>query len=1037
MTPSGKRGGGTCGAEIASGAVPSDERLSAPKPALTMAPQPQISWRLRPERKLVTILFADIKGSTELIAGLDPEQADELLMHAIDLMIQAVHRFGGTVNRIAGDGIMAMFGAPVAEEYHALQACHAALAILADMRQQRSNGLASMPVRIGLHSGEAVVRNTVTDTSSHYDALGETVHIAARMEQNAEPDSVLITAETRRLAGEHVEARALGATSIKGLAGPLQVFELLRAFPSAARRPHTRPGGGLTRFVNRVAELELLRGAAATGGIVALVGDAGCGKSRLVQEFIATLEPGEWCVCRGHAMPFGNVGYRIVIDLIHDHFGIMPGDSIETLRQKIIDGTQQLLGETVPEARQALLALCDQTTAEPAWQALEPAERRRRVETAVANLFRAIARRQRLLLVLEDLHWIDGDSGDLLNLLAELARSERILIVATARPDSALEWLQRGHGTICPVEPLNDEMAQELVRSLVLPGPESASLERQLVSRTRGNPLFIEECLSSLADTGALEAEQSSYRLVGAVRDVELPASLRVLLTSRVDRVPALEKDVLQAASVVGHVVPTDLVELIVPTEPERLREALESLHARGFLTPSDGASDGSSFDFRHAMTREAVYSDMLLRNRRDLHARTLAAIEQRYEDRIIEYVESLAEHASRAEAWDKAADYYRRSARKAIFRNSNSEAARFLQQALDALSRCPDSEENRATQVDVRLEMRYPLFKLGRTEEVADHLGRAAPLALQLHDNRRLALLYTYESHVRWLFGETDAALAAARQAMEAAAATGDRALQVRARFQEGLVRMTRAEYPAAIEAIGGVLDYARAKYEAGSYPDAAMAVTAQCYLARIHADTGMFDVAQRHLDGANALAAEIDDAFSWQFVPIAEGYLNLCRGDAAASIPSFERARGTAVAADARLMVPVPTGFLGMAYAAIGRDKEAIERLTDAIADADAMKHRAGQSIRLAALARAYLAEGEVDAAFSNAVAAADMARAQVEPNGEALALRVIGEARLMRDPPNRDAAKGAIAQALHIAKAHGLAPLAEDCRRRLSQL
>lgn len=1037
MTPPGNQVSETCGADVASDATGADANPSAARPGPPIAPQPQMSWRLRPERKLVTILFADIKGSTELIAGLDPEQADELLMHAIDLMINAVHRFGGTVNRIAGDGIMAMFGAPVAEEYHALQACHAAMAILADMRQHSRPGPLPLQVRIGLHSGEVVVRNTVTDTSSHYDALGETVHIAARMEQNAEPDSALMTAETLRLAGDHVEARALGPTAIKGLAQPLEVFELLRALPAAARRPRARPGGGLTRFVNRVAELELLHNAASTGGIVALVGDAGCGKSRLVQQFIGTLEPTEWCVCRGHALPFGNVGYRIVIDLIHDYFHILPVDSSETLRQKIADGAEQVLGAAAPEVRQALLALCDQAAAEPAWLALEPAERRRRVETAVRTLFREISRRQRLLLVLEDLHWIDVDSGDLLNLLVDLVRGERILVLGTARPDSPLQWLQHGHCTICPVEPLADDMAQQLVRSLVLPGPEIASLERQLISRTRGNPLFIEECLSSLAETGALAAEQTSYRLVGAVQDMELPASLRVLLTSRVDRVPALEKDVLQAASVVGHVVPTDLIELIVPIAPEQLHEALESLHAKGFLTPTDGVSDSLSYDFRHAMTREAVYSDMLLRNRRDLHARALGAIEQRYHDRITEYVESLAEHASRAEAWDKAADYYRRSARKAIFRNSNSEGARFLQQALDALSRCPDTSENRATQVDVRLEMRYPLFKLGRTEEVADHLSRAAPLALQLHDNRRLALLYTYESHIRWLFGESDAALAAARQAMEAATATGDRALQVRARFQEGLVRMTRAEYPAAIEAIGGVLDYARSKYEAGSYPDAAMAVTAQCYLARIHADVGMFDAAQRYLDAASTLATEIDDAFSWQFVPTAAGYLSLCRGDAEAAIPSFERARGIAVAADARLMVPVPTSFLGMAYASMGRTKEAIERLTDAIADADAMKHNAGQPARLAALARAYLAEGQAEAAFSNAVAAAEMARAQVEPNGEATALRVMGEAWLLRDPPDPTAARRTIAQALDIAEAHGLAPLAEDCRRRLGRL
>jgi tetratricopeptide (TPR) repeat protein len=521
------------------------------------------------------------------------------------------------------------------------------------------------------------------------------------------------------------------------------------------------------------------------------------------------------------------------------------------------------------------------------------------------------------------------------------------------------------------------------------------------------------------------------------VKDVELPASLRVLLTSRVDRVPELEKDVLRAASVVGHVIPTDLIELMVPMEADELHDALERLHDRGFLIRSDGAADGSSYDFRHAMTREAVYSDMLVRDRKELHGRVMTAIEQRYEDRISQHIENLAEHAIRAEAWQKAADYCRRSAKKTTFRNSNNEAVRFLEQALDALSRSPDDAASRAALVDVRLEMRFPLFKLGRTSEVADQLGRAEKLAVQLSDHRRLALLYTYESHIRWLFGQSDAALAAARRAEDAASAIDDRALRARARFQEGLVLMTRGDYPAAIDAIAGVLQHATAEYEAGSYPDAALAVTAQCYLSRIHAELGRFEQAQRYLDASLELANKIDNAFSSQFVAIAAGYLSLCRGEAGAAIASFEQARDIAIAADARLMVPVPTGFLGMAYAATGRTKDAIESLKHAVSDADAMNHRAGQPARLAALARAYLAEGELGAAVSNAAAAANMARVQVEPNGEAAALRVLGETWLAQTPPDRDAARRSFERARRIAEEHRLAPLANDCRQRLVQL
>jgi tetratricopeptide (TPR) repeat protein len=575
------------------------------------------------------------------------------------------------------------------------------------------------------------------------------------------------------------------------------------------------------------------------------------------------------------------------------------------------------------------------------------------------------------------------------------------------------------------------------VRSLILPGPNIEALERHLVARTKGNPLFIEECLSSLADTGALEQEQSAYRLVGSVSDIELPVTLRALLTSRVDRLPEIEKGVLQAASVVGPVVPTELVGLIVTIAPDRLRSALQRLHEGGFLTPSETATDGSSYDFRHALTREAVYADMLIRSRRDLHARVLTAIEQHYQDRIAEHVEALAEHAIHAENWQKAADYCRQSARKATFRNSNGEAVRFLEQALGALARLPDGGETRGAQIDVHLEMRFPLFKLGRTDEVAQHLGSAAPLASTLQDHRRLALLHTYESHIRWLFGESDAALDAAREAIAAAGAIPDRALEARARFQEGLIWMTRGAYPRAIEAIAGVLDYAEVEYKAGSYPDAAIAVTAQTYLSRIDAELGKFDSAQHHLDAAHALAEEIDNTFSRLFVATADGFLCLCRGDAEAAIPLFERARGIAVAADSRLMIPVPTGFLGMAYAAVGRTEDALHRLNDAIADADSMDHRAGQPIRLAALARACLASGDIAAARRHAKAAAQMARVQIEPNGEAAALRAMGEAWLAGTDADVDAARQSIAEALRIADAHGLSPLAGECRALMSRI
>ena len=523
---------------------------------------------LEGERKQVTVLFADIKDSTELIRDLDPEAAQQLLDPVLRHMMDAVHRYEGTVNQVLGDGIMALFGAPIAHEDHALRACYAAWAMQAAMRQytdevRRAQGL-ELRIRVGLNSGEVVVRAIGNDLHMDYSAAGQTTHLAARMEQIATPGSILLTAATLRLVEGLVRVRALGPMPVKGLPDPVAVFELVGA-SAVRRRLQAAVARGLTRFAGRESELAALqqaleRAQAGHGQVVAVVGEAGVGKSRLAYECVHLHRTQGWRVLESTSVSYGKATpYFPVIELLKRYVHVEDGDEPGTVRAKVT-GHILTLDEALQEAIPALLALLDALPADSPFLMLDPPQRRQRTLAALKRVLLRESQVQPLLLIFEDLHWIDSETQALLDSLADSLPTARLLLLVNYRPEYQHGWGSKTSYTQLQLDPLPPTSAEALLQALVGADPSLAPLTRLLIARTEGNPFFLEESVRTLVETGVLVGQPGAYRLDAPLPTIQVPATVQAVLAARTDRLPPEENRLLHTAAVIGTEVTLPLL---------------------------------------------------------------------------------------------------------------------------------------------------------------------------------------------------------------------------------------------------------------------------------------------------------------------------------------------------------------------------------------------------------------------------------------------------------------------------------------------
>ena len=750
---------------------------------------------LEGERKQVTVLFADLKGSMELLADRDPEDARAILDPVLERMMAAVHRYEGTVNQVMGDGIMALFGAPIAHEDHAVRACYAALAMQASVKQyagavQRTKGV-PIHIRVGLNSGEVVVRAIGSDLHMDYTAVGQTTHLAARMEQMAMPGSILITPEVLRLAEGYVQVNALGPVPVKGLHAPLEVYEVL-ATGVVRSRLQAAAVRGLAPFVGRDRELTQLHQAlewagSGHGQLVAVVGEPGVGKSRLVEECLHAPRTQGWLVLESRALSYGQATpYLPVIDLLKDYCGIDASDDPPRRREKVL-GTVVGLDEALEPILPPLLALLDVPVDEADWQRLDPPQRRQRTLEALKRLLLRASQRQPLLVIFEDLHWIDAETQAFLDSLVESLPTARLLLLVNYRPEYQHGWGGKTYYTQVRLDPLPPERADELLQALLGDDTQLHPLKRLLIERTEGNPFFLEESVRTLVETHVLVGERGAYRVAQALPTIQVPATVQAVLAARIDRLPPEEKRLLQTAAVIGTEVPFPLLQAIAELPEATLHRGLAHLQAAEFLYETRLFPD-HEYTFKHALTHEVAYGSLLQERRRVLHARLVEALEALAPERVAEQVERLAHHALRGEVWDKAVTYCQQAGARAEDRAAPREAVAAFEQALQALAHLPEHGDTRVLALELRLALAPSLNQLGEYGRYLALLGEAEVLARALDDRSRLGQVLASMARVLAMTGDHDGAMAVGQQALALAVAAR------RERFAGGSIRVPGA---------------------------------------------------------------------------------------------------------------------------------------------------------------------------------------------------------------------------------------------------
>jgi class 3 adenylate cyclase/tetratricopeptide (TPR) repeat protein len=699
------------------------------------------------------VLFADLKGSMELLSDRDPEEARKILDPVLAHMMDAVHRYEGTVNQVMGDGIMALFGAPLAHEDHAVRACYAALRMHDSIRGytaelRRTHGV-EVQMRVGLNSGDVVVRSIGSDLRMDYTAVGQTTHLAARMEQLATPGTTRLTADTFALAEGFVQARSLGPVPIKGIAEPVDVFELVSA-GSARTRLQAAQARGFTPFVGRGVEMEQLRQSAeqarkGQGQLVAVVGEAGVGKSRLFHEFLRSHHTQGCLALEACSVSYGKAtAFLPLADLLRSYFRIGDRDDARVIRAKVT-GTVLTLDRTLEETAPALLWILDALDPNDSSLVQDPLHRRRHAVESVKRLLLRESRVQPLVLVFEDLHWVDAETQVVLDSIVEGLPTAPILLAVNYRPEYRHRWSNKTYYRQLRVDPLAPARADELLDTLLGHDGSVAALKTVLIARTEGNPLFLEESVRTLAETRVLAGEPGAYRLVGSVERVHVPATVQAILAARVDRLRPELKRLLQAASVIGKDVPLALLEAIADTPDDELRQALAELQAAEFLYEARLFPD-LEYTFKHALTHEVTYGSVLAERRRVLHDAIVGAIERIHADRLAEHGELLAHHAVRAGGGARALRYLRQAGQKAVARSASRQAVAFFAEALRILEELGDTEENLSEALDICIAMGASQITVdGATApQVAVTYRRALDLVERLGDtSRRFPVLW------------------------------------------------------------------------------------------------------------------------------------------------------------------------------------------------------------------------------------------------------------------------------------------------------
>ena len=880
---------------------------------------------LEGERKQVTVLFVDVSGFTSLSERLDPEVVHAMMTRAFELMLEEVHSYEGTVNQFLGDGIMALFGAPIAHEDHAQRAVHAALGIRRSLENyqneiQERRGI-SLRVRQGINTGLVVVGSIGTDLRMDYTAVGDTTNVAARMQQVADSGRIVVAEAAHRLVDGYFHTRPLGALSVKGKTDPVQAWEVI-----AARTPRTRldveTERGLTPFVGRDEELRALtecldKVKAGHGQVVFIVGEPGIGKSRFLLEFRRRIgEEATWI--EGRSMSFGrSIAFHPLIDLLRRTFRIEEADTETVIVEKIERGVLRL-GEDLRSTLPYLRYLLAVDPGDPAVLGLEPQLRRAEVFDAVRRLLLGAAEVRPQVVVFEDIHWSDQATEEFLALMADIITTSRVLMILTSRPGYAAPLGDRSYSTRLALNSLSGAASVQMAQGMLAVAQMPDELQTLIVRKAEGNPFFVEEVVKSLQEIGALRGDNDRYVLTQPLTDLVVPDTIQDVVMARIDRLAEAPKRTLQLASVIGREFTRRLLDRIAnvrgPTE-QLLRElkAIELIYEKRLFPEL-------AYMFKHALTHDVAYNSLLIQRRKELHGVIAGAIEELYADRLADQYEVLGHHFSKAEDWPRALVYLIKAAEKAAQGFANQGALALYQQALDAAGHLGEAAPVQALLAihQGRADIYMVTSDFVRAHDAGEQV---LDLARRMEDQATTATALAGMALVSFLGHAFDRALVQARETITVATRANVGPALARAHLATGWVHTVHGRLEEADQELGQALLVSRG---GGDPFHHALSIGLTGELKNFRGE--LVEASRLQSEGLR-IAREHNLVFPMLFGLFAEGITRTGMGDYTAARSLLEEGRTLAVKVGDEIWLHRILNCLGWYYIELGDLKRATE--------------------------------------------------------------------------------------------------------------
>ncbi len=953
------------------------------------------------ERKIVTVMFADVANSTAMFEKLDPEAVHEIMDRCFRLLIDEVHRYEGTINQFLGDGVMALFGAPIAHEDHAQRACHAALAIqkaLATYGEGLKNRYGiDFKMRMGLNSGAVVVGSVGDDLRMDYTAKGDTVNLAARMESSAGPGVIFVSKYLYRQAKEFFEFDPIGEICVKGKEEPVEAYRLVKP-TEVETRIAASAARGLTTFVGRSREVGVLleafeKARSGDGQVVGVVGEAGVGKSRLLLEFRNLLAKDEYTYFEGRCIHYGgSMAYLPILDVLRSFVGVKGGEQEQVIKQKLQERVFDL-GGNLTHAIPSLQELLSLTVDDEEYVSLEPVQKKERTFESIRDLLIRISQVRPLVLAVEDLHWIDNTTEEFLSYLIGWLQKSRILLILLYRPEYTHQWGSKSYYSKIGVGQLSPSTSTELIGWILQDGEVAPELREMILGRAAGNPLYLEELTHSLLENGSIQKEDDHFVLARDASSLDVPDTIQGIIAARMDRLEDSLKRIMQVAAVIGREFAFRVLEIIIEMK-EDIKSGLINLQGLEFIYEKSLYPE-LEYIFKHALTQEVAYNSLLLTRRKEIHEQIGRAIENIYSERLEEFYEMLAYHYSKSDNGMKAYKYLKLSARKAFEREALWEAFRLYRDAADTLSQFPETLENKRELAQILLSMTAPIRMLGYPEDSVKYFQQCENAAKEINDKRTNANILSLMGFYHHVKGDPGVGTVCLENAFREAQKFEDVALIVGIGYDLVVSYLCRREWHSCLTAADRVLPViAQAHWEREAFerPTKVYPIT-QALKGHAMAYLGDFTGGESFLAEGLSFATELNHIYTTAHIAMLYGCSCGLKGDAQGCLHYNQQAAHSLEQIKSLLWLGQIYTGIGEGHYLLGRHEEGISYIERGLG----IQTRVGTLMWMARhylyLTMIYFEMGDMQKAGRNAEEALGWAQKRSERDHEALSKIMLG--------------------------------------------